>query len=269
MMRPRPDRHWGQHFLNDQTVIESIIAFADITLNEVVLEIGPGPGVLTDALLAAGAQVIAIERDPRFEVPLHQSFDATDRFTLVRGDAIRVDWVDSGLIDKQFRVIANIPYSITTPLLEKFLTSPAPTQAILMIQDDVARRLLAGPASSDRGALSVIMQESFSIKIIRTVPSSAFTPPPKVQSAVVMFLPKYRVPVEFGQFLKNCFRHRRKFLLSNLKIAYQAADWPSIFTKEHIQSTVRPQDLSNEQWRSLFFCLESTRRTNSVRARTV
>lgn len=248
----RPQRHWGQHFLNDHTVIESIINASAIVSGEVVLEIGPGPGVLTNALLKAGARVVAVERDRRFEASLHQVFDVTGRFTLTIADAIRLDWQELELKDQQFRVIANIPYSITTPLLEKFLTVPRPRHAMLMIQDDVARRLLAAPSSSDRGALSVIMQESFDITIIRTVNPSAFTPPPKVNSAVVEFVPKGSIAPQFGLFLHHCFRHRRKLLLSNLRTAYPSIDWAVECNKLDIAPTARPQDITNEQWRRLF-----------------
>ncbi len=247
----RPQRHWGQHFLNDHSVVESIIRASAIIRGEVVVEIGPGPGILTAALLKAGARVIAIERDRRFEAPLRQSFDQTGRFTISIADAIRLDWREVGVEDERYRVIANIPYSITTPLLEKFLTVPRPKHAILMIQDDVARRLMAKPSSSDRGALSVIMQESFDIAIIRTVHPSAFTPAPKVNSAIVEFVPTGKNTPQFGVFLHQCFRHRRKLLSSNLRTAYPTTDWAPLFEQLGIASTARPQDITNEQWKEL------------------
>ncbi|MBI5135689.1 ribosomal RNA small subunit methyltransferase A [Candidatus Uhrbacteria bacterium] len=250
----RRARHWGQHFLTDQTVLDGIMASADLKNNDIVLEIGPGKGVLTRHLLATGAQVVAIERDPRLVNVLTTQFQDGPRLRLVQGDALRVDWQALGLVDRGYVVVANIPYSITTPLIEKILVDPRPLWAQLMIQKDVALRLMARPGDPDRGALSVIVQEAFDVRYLLTVGRDAFEPPPAVESAVIRLDPRSSGAVDprYRDFVQRAFRHRRKFLVSGLKQAYPRVDWVHLFEQTGIVMTIRPQELTNEHWKKLY-----------------
>ena len=253
-LTPRKDRMWGQHFLCDETVLAAIIHSAQIQPNETILEIGPGPGVLTRKLLEADARVVAIEQDRQFERLLREEFGQS--FTLVVGNALTADWSAIGLQDNAFAIVANIPYSITTPLFERMLVTPRPSRAILMIQRDVAIRIAAGPKHSDRGALSVILQHQYAIEILQVVPQKAFYPPPEVESAVVRMTPtNIPAPLGFAEFVRSGFRHRRKYLRSNLLQMHPLIGWPSAFQSLGIDERARPQDVSNMQWGMLYVLL--------------
>lgn len=256
-LSPRSSRMWGQHFLIDQNVISAIIAAAQIQPGESVLEIGPGLGVLTHALLKTGAQVTAIEQDRRFEKLLNDAIGRDTDFSLVLGNALSLDWASLGLNDREFAIVANLPYSITTPLLEKLTQAPRPTRAVLMIQKDVADRLCAQEHTSFRGALSVLMQLQFTMDVVATVPALAFYPPPKVASAVIRCIPtSIEPPKGFKPFIQEAFRLRRKLLLSNLKRMATHIPWERAFQELSIDLKTRPQDVSNTQWLRLLDFLE-------------
>ncbi len=252
-------RHWGQHFLVDSRVLDGMMDAAPLKASDTVLEIGPGKGALTERLLATSAQVVAIERDRRLVGFLLERWSGHPRFRLVEGDALRVDWRGLGLTDGGYVVVANIPYSITTPLIEKFLESPRPVWVELMIQKDVALRLMASAGDGARGALSVIVQQTFEIKSVMSVPRSAFVPPPAVESAVILMTPRAGVvDPAFCAFIRDCFRHRRKMLLSTLKILDRSIDWAHTLEALGIPATARPQELSNEQWQRLYESIRIT-----------
>ncbi len=251
-LTPRSNRMWGQHFLVDSRVLTDIIDAAQIQYAETILEIGPGPGVLTRALLDAGAHVVAIEQDRRFAPLLQEEFgDRT--FQLNLGNALTVHWERLGLRDQQFALVANLPYSITTPLFEKMLLPPRPARALLMIQRDVAQRISAGASHQDRGALSVILQHQYHIQVVRSVPRNAFYPPPAVESAIVQLTPTgVPLPDGFSEFVHNAFCHRRKYLRSNLQERYPSCDWKAVVPRLGIDERARPQDIRNDQWLQLF-----------------
>jgi len=251
-LTPHPDRQWGQHFLIDRSVVVEIIRAAGITPKETILEIGPGLGTLTQAILETGATVIAIEQDRRFEKLLRDAIGRSADFSLVLGNALSLDWATLGLNDRGYAIVANLPYSITTPFLEKLTQAPRPTRAVLMIQKDVADRLCAKEHASSRGALSVLLQLQFTIKIVATVPNEAFFPPPEVESAVIECVPiGIELPPALRPFIQEAFRLRRKLLLSNLKCMNTAIPWNQAFQQLSIDLRARPQDISNNQWLKL------------------
>jgi len=221
-------KSFGQHFLLDLNVTRKIVRQAGPLADTVVIEVGPGPGGLTRALLESdAAHVIAIEKDPRF-LPLLQDLAAAapGRLTLVVADALTVDELQliaahaPGLAP---RVISNLPYNVGTPLLIKWLTGPLHPHAMhLMFQKEVALRI-AAPAGSDAyGRLSVISQAVAETRIAMSLPARAFTPPPKVDSAVVELVPRTdRPPAARLAALEivtaHAFGQRRKMLRSSLK----------------------------------------------------
>jgi 16S rRNA (adenine1518-N6/adenine1519-N6)-dimethyltransferase len=232
----RPLKRLGQHFLTDRHILQRIVDALAPAPGDVVLEIGAGTGSLTDVLLAGGLQVIAIEKDHRLASTLRDARgeprDAKN-LAIVEGDALRLDLhalvrdhshPASRIPRPGFSIIGNIPYAITTPLIDKALTPPLPARVVFLVQAEVAERLAAPPRSSAYGALSVGVQAVCSVERLFTVRAGAFTPPPKVQSAVVRLTPLAQPIVAsdeiaaFRAFVTACFTRRRK-QLRNVLIA--------------------------------------------------
>jgi len=225
-----PDKRLGQHFLTDRNILQRIVDSLDPAPDEVVVEIGAGKGSLTELLLARGLRVIAIEKDRRLvaELGTPNAERGTQRLTVVHGDALRLDWhalIDTGsavprsdFSVPRFHVIGNIPYGITSPLIDKALTPPLPTRVVFLVQAEVADRVAAAPGSKAYGALSVGVQAVCRVERLFTVRAGAFTPPPKVTSAVVRLTPLAQplvAPQEvaaFRAFVTACFTRRRKQL---------------------------------------------------------
>jgi 16S rRNA (adenine1518-N6/adenine1519-N6)-dimethyltransferase len=217
------DKSFGQHFLLDLNITRKIARLAGPLDGQTVIEVGPGPGGLTRALLEAGAKVIAVEKDPRFLPLLEELAQAADgRLTLVQGDALKVD--EAALAGGPGHVVANLPYNVGTPLLIKWLTGPwRPISMSLMFQKEVADRI-AAPVNDDAyGRLGVICQALCSAKVVMDLPARAFTPPPKVASAVVRLDPLPERPPEaeiaaLEKITAAAFGQRRKMLRSSLKL---------------------------------------------------
>jgi 16S rRNA (adenine1518-N6/adenine1519-N6)-dimethyltransferase len=180
----RPYKGWGQSFLIDPTVPARMVALAGVTPGEVVVEIGPGLGVLTDPLLAAGARVVAVEIDPRLVAFLRQRFAGQERLRLVEGDVLRMALDELVPPGEPFQVVANLPYAVTAAALRHLLAGPRrPRQLVVMVQREVAQRLVAAPPAMSLLAVSV--QFFGQPRLAQTVPAGAFYPVPKVDSAVV------------------------------------------------------------------------------------
>ncbi len=186
-MLPHAKKSLGQNFLIDASVVKKIIEAAGIQKGEKVLEIGPGTGLLTEALVAAGAQVIAIELDHDLIQPLKEKFG--DRIELIEGDVLS-PLLNHSIIQSlnhfSYKLIANIPYNITSQIIERFLShEPRPTQMILMVQKEVADRILAKPPQMS--LLSIVSQIYAECSRVTNVKAGSFRPIPKVDSAVVKF----------------------------------------------------------------------------------
>ena len=203
-------RRLGQHFLSDPTILARIADALDPQPGETVIEIGPGPGTLTTVLLGRGLKVIAIEKDRGLAAAL----DPRENLTVVTGDALELDWHRYGAA----KVIGNIPYYITSPLIDKALVPPIPERVIFLVQDEVADRIAAPPGSKTYGALSVGVQVVVRVEKLFTIAAGAFRPPPKVRSAVIRLTPLAQplvMDVEVAPlraFVTACFSHRRKQL---------------------------------------------------------
>ena len=216
------DKRFGQHFLLDLNICRKIVRLSAISADETVVEIGPGPGGLPRALLEAGARVVAIEKDTRFR-PLLDEIAATSagRLTIVEADALKVD--EAALTGGPAAVVANLPYNVGTPLLVKWLTGAfRPTSMTLMFQKEVALRIVAQPGEEHFGRLAVLSQALCDARLVMDLPARAFTPPPKVDSAVVRLEPLSQPPADpliasLQRVAQAAFGQRRKMLRSSLR----------------------------------------------------
>jgi 16S rRNA (adenine1518-N6/adenine1519-N6)-dimethyltransferase len=225
----RANKRLGQHFLADPAILNWIADALDPAPGETVIEIGPGRGSLTEVLLARGLRVIGIEKDRRLAADLRESGVGSQElgsFTVVEGDALRVDWHElvraaptpDSRFPTPFKVAGNIPYNITSPLLEKALTPPLPERIVFLVQDEVAQRAAAAPGSRTYGGLSVGVQAVCRVERLFIVAPGAFRPAPKVRSALVRLTPHAEALVRsdevvpFRRFVTACFGRRRKQL---------------------------------------------------------
>lgn len=224
------DKRLGQHFLLDLNVTRKIVRLAGPFGGEAVVEVGPGPGGLTRALLESDAgPVVAVEKDRRF-IPLLQDLAAAHegRLVVVEADALKAD-EGEWLAGRPGHVVSNLPYNVGTPLLIKWLTGPwRPRSLTLMFQKEVADRVAAGPGTSAYGRLGVIAQAVCEARVVMDLPARAFTPPPKVASAVVRLDPRPNAPPPdvlraLERVTAAAFGQRRKMLRSSLKFLGGAA----------------------------------------------
>ena len=214
-------KSFGQHFLLDLNITRKIVRLAELAAGETVVEIGPGPGGLTRALLESGLAVVAVEKDPRF-LPLLEDLaaHAGGRLTLLRADALKLEPSD---LPARASVVANLPYNVGTPLLIGWLTGRwRPTAMTLMFQKEVADRIVAPAGSEAYGRLSVIAQAMCEARILMDLPASAFVPSPKVASAVVRLTPRPGAPddalaMRLQRVTAAAFGQRRKMLRSSLR----------------------------------------------------
>jgi 16S rRNA (adenine1518-N6/adenine1519-N6)-dimethyltransferase len=221
-------KRFGQHFLLDLNICRKIARLAEISDGDAVLEVGPGPGGLTRALLEAGARVTAVETDARF-LPLLATLAeaAPGRLRVIHADALAIDEVAA--VGPGAVVVANLPYNVGSPLLIKWLTGPLrPASLTLMFQAEVARRIAARPGDADYGRLAVIAQAVCEARIAMTLPARAFTPPPRVDSAVVRLTPRPERPSDevlsaLQKVTAAAFGQRRKMLRSSVKALGGAA----------------------------------------------
>ena len=218
----KPRKRFGQHFLNHPAILARIADALGPAPGDLVLEIGPGQGALTAALAARGARVIAIEKD-RDLVPLVR--ERLPGVTVIEGDALEVNWREATGLGPgdDLLVTGNIPYNITTPLLDRALTPPRPKRIVFLVQKEVAERIVARPGSKTYGALSVGVQAVATIEKLFGVPAGAFHPPPKVDSAVIRLIPLAQplVPDDeirrFRRLVVGLFGFRRKQLSRGLR----------------------------------------------------
>ncbi|MBQ6554770.1 MAG: 16S rRNA (adenine(1518)-N(6)/adenine(1519)-N(6))-dimethyltransferase RsmA [Firmicutes bacterium] len=216
-------KNFGQNFLVDERVLDKIIASADITENDVVLEVGPGIGTLTQALARKAKKVIAVEIDKTLIPILGELLADFDNIEIINEDILKVDINEIAAKNsgKPIKVVANLPYYITTPIIMNILEKRLPVESItVMIQKEVAYRMQAQPKSKEYGALSLIVQYYCKPYLVANVPQNCFMPRPNVDSAVIRLttLEKPAVDVENTELLfhiiKTAFAQRRKTLLN-------------------------------------------------------
>ncbi|TVU52100.1 MAG: 16S rRNA (adenine(1518)-N(6)/adenine(1519)-N(6))-dimethyltransferase RsmA [Arthrospira sp. PLM2.Bin9] len=263
MPSPQPRKRFAQHWLRSPATLNHILEAADLSLDDRILEIGPGTGILTERLLPKASSVVAIEIDRDLCVQLAKKFGKIDNFLLLQGDILSFDLNAHLSAFPKFqhpnKVVANIPYNITGPIIEGLLgtiAKPAlkPFDAIvLLVQKEVGDRLCAKPSSKAFGALSVRVQYLAECDWICHVPAKAFYPPPKVDSAVVRLRPRpIASPAQNPQLLETLvklgFSTRRKMLRNNLKSQVEPQILNQLLETLDINPQVRAEDLSLQQW---------------------
>lgn len=243
----------GQNFLKNKTIISEIVKAAEITTRDTVLEIGPGEGVLTEALLATGATVIAVEKDDRLIDLLNEKFSnyrAGGKFTLIHQDILDFYPQENELKAGEYKIIANIPYYITGQILRQFLESNyQPKAMVLMVQKEVAERIVT--RKSKESILSISVKAYGEPKYIRTVSRGNFNPAPNVDSAVLLIShisKQYFSDISENRFfdiMKKGFGQKRKMLKGNLGINEE------ILQQCDISPKARAEELNLEQWKKL------------------
>lgn len=253
----KPNKRLGQHFLINRGVLDTIVAAVDLTARDVVVEVGPGKGQLTDLLLATGARVVAVEKDHAFAEYLRERYRATSRITIVEGDILHFDPSAHNLKSDTYKLLGNIPYYLTSHLIRTVLEAwPQPQHIVFMIQKEVADRMMAKPPKMNM--LALLVQYHTTPTQIARVSRGSFSPPPKVESAIIKFVPKdvRGTPEKIRHFFaiaRAGLAHPRKTLINNLasglRVARTTAE--SACTGAGIELKTRPGELPLEQWQKL------------------
>ncbi len=245
----------GQHWLHDPTSLEAIVLAGNVQPGDEVLEIGPGLGTLTDVLVVAGAVITALEFDQDLIKNLEKKYAKTDTVKIIEGD---VRTFDFSKMPEKYKVIANIPYYLTSHLIRSISeTTNPPDLAVLLIQKEVAERICAGPGQM--GILSVTAQFYFECNLDIKVPAELFTPPPKVDSQVVVLSRRenklFNVDEQkFFNLVKAGFSEKRKTLRNSLSggLRISKEETEELLDKAEIPVTTRAQELSLHDWYRLY-----------------
>ncbi|KJH70388.1 16S rRNA (adenine(1518)-N(6)/adenine(1519)-N(6))-dimethyltransferase RsmA [Aliterella atlantica] len=263
MVKPR--RVFGQHWLKNDKVLQQIVKAAEITKSDRILEIGSGTGILTRQLIPLAQSVVSVEIDRDLCELLAKQLGKKENFLLLQGDFLSLDvnsYLTNSIYQNPNKVVANIPYNITGPILEKLLgtiSQPAtqPFKSIvLLLQKEVAERLYAKPGNRAFGALSVKVQYLAKCELICPVPAQCFYPPPKVDSAVVRLYPQQinpqaTNPQRLETLVKLGFATKRKMLRNNLKAVVERDRLTQLLEQLNINPQARAEDLSVAQWVTL------------------
>lgn len=240
----------GQHFLDDRRILERIVDALDPAGSDAVIEIGPGRGSLTEALVPRVGRLALVEYDRALAARLRERYAGTPSVSVVEADVLDVPL--ASLVEGPFKVIGNVPYYITTPILFHALEAPRATRIVLLVQREVADRIVAAPGSKTYGALSVNVQAVAAARIAFRVAPGSFNPPPKVESAVVVIEPRPDPVVNsseedtFRRFVQDAFGMRRKQMRRVVRTiaALDAAMADAALARASIDPEVRPETLS-------------------------
>jgi 16S rRNA (adenine1518-N6/adenine1519-N6)-dimethyltransferase len=258
-VRAGPRKALGQHFLTDGRILSRVLAAAEITSEDTVLEVGPGRGALTRRLVGQAARVIALELDPQLAAALPAHLDDPPNLTVVEADARKVDIGSLLGPDAVYKVVGNLPYYAANPIVRRFLESiPQPRLMVVMVQQEVARSMAAGPGKM--GLLSVATQFYAVPRIVCSVPPRVFRPPPKVTSALVRLEVRAGPPVDvadpdaFFSLVRAGFSAPRKQLRNSLGHGLGVANQVvgRLLSDVGLDGSLRPANLSLEDWAMIY-----------------
>ena len=257
-----PRHRFGQNFMIDQNLLRIVADAGNPAAGDLVIEVGPGTGTLTEEILSRGAEVLAVEIDRDLAGLLRERFKDESRFKLIEGDALdskhslnRELLAAIHSAQSPPKLIANLPYNIASPLIIDLLLAGVDLLAFT-VQKEVAERLKAGPGTDAYGALSVMVQLLAKVEILRTLPASAFWPAPKIESALVRLVRNDRLGArarDFSIFLQKLFSSRRKTLRKSLADTF--ADCATAFKELGLDPTTRAEILSPDELLSLYDAL--------------
>ena len=253
-----PKRFLGQNFLVDGNIVRKSLELAQVNPGDTVVEIGPGLGTLTAALLAAGAEVWAVEKDRNLHAHLTETLAKEQpRLHLLEGDA--VDQPLAGLPPERtasFKIVANLPYAIATPWLDGVLSGPLPERMVLMLQQEAAQRYVAQPGSKTFGAISIFLQAAYAVAPGHKVDASCFFPQPDIESYLLHLarLPApYVFPAATKALIRACFQQRRKQIggLLRGKLPDGGAAWLAQLAADRLGAHARPEQIPVALWSQL------------------
>ncbi len=257
-----PKQFLGQNFLVDGNIVRKSLELAEIAAGDTVVEVGPGLGTLTTALLAAGAHVWAVEKDRALHAHLETSLAPRfpDHFHLLEGDAIEQPLAGlpagtsvAATALPAFKVVANLPYAIATPWLDAVLSGPLPARLVLMLQQEASQRYAAQSGTKSFGAISIFLQAAYLIAPGHKVAAPCFFPRPDVESHLI-HLVRLRAPYTFTApmkaLIRSCFQQRRKQIgaLLRARLGESRPDWPDLLRQVNISAQARPEAISVEAW---------------------
>lgn len=254
---PRPRKALGQHFLSDPRILARIADSLEITKTDVVIEIGPGRGALTEALLARAGRVVAIEFDRALARLLVAKYGGEARLTVIDRDVLDVALGEAAGGD--FLLAGNVPYNITTPILFHALKRPRARRAVYLVQREVAERVIAAPGSDDYGALSANVQAVARAELLFRVAAGSFNPPPKVESAVLRITPLADPIISaeeeepFRLMVQGAFGFRRKQMGRVVRELWSldAAEAAALLSSAGIDAALRPEVIGPESFARL------------------
>lgn len=253
-----PVKKLGQNFLIDGNIVRKSLALAEVREGDTVVEVGPGLGTLTEALLAAEARVYAVELDPRLHAHLRQRFASeldSGQLSLLQGDAVEHPrgGLDAATAEvRGFKVVANLPYAVTTPWADALLNGPLPQRLVLMVQKEAADRLLANSETKNFGASSIFLQAAYRNGGRHPVSARCFHPVPGVDS-VLQRLDRVETPLRFPPAahaaVRSIFTQRRKQIGSIVRGQPELEAWlAQVSTTHGIHATDRPEDIALAAW---------------------
>jgi 16S rRNA (adenine1518-N6/adenine1519-N6)-dimethyltransferase len=266
-----PSKRLGQHFLRDPRTIKRIVEAFAPKADEIVLEIGPGTGALTAELLERAGRVVAIEFDNKLASLLQERFGARDNFKLVQGDALNRDFCAEILPATSSRLVANLPYNISTAILQRLIAQRSClTEMVVMLQREVVERILAPAGSSERGFLSVLIEAYCETEKLFDVAPGSFRPPPKVWSSVMRLVFRPRLEVEVGDeellwlLVSAGFAQKRKTILNNLRhapgrvqeVIQENGGASIVLCKAGVELQRRAETLTVREWGNLARAME-------------
>lgn len=249
----RPKKRLSQNFLIDGNIIRKIVACAEIQPKEPVIEIGPGPGALTEMILETGCHLTVIEKD----TVLAKGLESFPIAKIINADVLDVDFEE--LVKEKCKVLTNLPYHIATPIIAKLVVqNKLFSRIVVMVQEEMAQRMIASPGGKDFSSLTLFLQTYSNTRYAFKVPRKCFYPAPKVDSAVVIIEPKEPPKCDLvllTEMSREAFKHRRKMLRASLKEFFPSEVIEQALVQSGLPATARPEVLGINDWvKFLSFC---------------
>lgn len=242
-------KHLGQNFLNKDTITKKIVSLLNVKKDDLVIEIGPGRGALTKHLKDLSCKVLCIEIDSDMKDTLSKY--ENNNLSVIYEDVLKYDF--SKLDNNKVYIIGNLPYYITTPIIEHLIKTLLPKEMIFMVQKEVALRLTSKPGNKEYGYMTVYVNQNYNVNYEFTVTKDNFNPIPKVDSAIISFkkVNDKKITRDYDEFLKMCFHQKRKTLKNNLK-QYNWENIKKVLTKYNLNEDVRAESIPIEIFNEIY-----------------